>query len=90
MIFLLVLYIVNLSNEFILCFVGKKKKKPVNYSSIVTDLFDGTIQSSVQCLTCHRVRKIKKLRGPFIFIFVFLYLLFVINSLNKVNEIKLI
>lgn len=33
----------------------KKKKKPVNYSSIVTDLFDGTIQSSVQCLTCHRV-----------------------------------
>ncbi|KAL9988519.1 hypothetical protein ACROYT_G002974 [Oculina patagonica] len=33
----------------------KKKKRPVNYSSIVTDLFDGTIQSSVQCLTCHRV-----------------------------------
>ena len=33
-----------------------KKKEPVNYSSIVTDLFDGTIQSSVQCLTCHRVR----------------------------------
>ena len=41
--------------SMVLCFVGKKKKKPVNYSSIVTDLFDGTIQSSVQCLTCHRV-----------------------------------
>lgn len=32
-----------------------KKTGPVNYNSIVTDLFDGTIQSSVQCLTCHRV-----------------------------------
>ena len=39
-------------------FVGEKKKVPVNYSSIVTDLFDGTIQSSVQCLTCHRVTNI--------------------------------
>lgn len=34
---------------------SSKRKTPVNYSSIVTDLFDGTIQSSVQCLTCHRV-----------------------------------
>lgn len=34
---------------------SSKKKEPVIYSSIVTDLFDGTIQSSVQCLTCHRV-----------------------------------
>ncbi|XP_022789147.1 ubiquitin carboxyl-terminal hydrolase 20-like [Stylophora pistillata] len=33
----------------------KRMKVPLNYSSIVTDLFDGTIQSSVQCLTCHRV-----------------------------------
>lgn len=34
---------------------SSKTKRPVNYNSIVTDLFDGTIQSSVQCLTCHRV-----------------------------------
>ena len=42
----------------LLFFLGEKKKVPVNYSSIVTDLFDGTIQSSVQCLTCHRVTNI--------------------------------
>lgn len=47
-------------------FLGEKKKVPVNYSSIVTDLFDGTIQSSVQCLTCHRVTNIIfKTKGMF-------------------------
>ena len=30
-------------------------KKTSNYRSIVTDLFDGRVQSSVQCLTCNRV-----------------------------------
>jgi len=37
---------------------SSKEKRPVKFSSIVTDLFDGTIQSSVQCLTCHRVSSI--------------------------------
>ncbi|XP_015764773.1 PREDICTED: ubiquitin carboxyl-terminal hydrolase 20-like [Acropora digitifera] len=45
----------NLHDVIMLGYFSGKKKEPVIYSSIVTDLFDGTIQSSVQCLTCHRV-----------------------------------
>ncbi|XP_029474738.1 ubiquitin carboxyl-terminal hydrolase 33 isoform X2 [Rhinatrema bivittatum] len=32
-----------------------KKKKQKKYRSIISDIFDGTIVSSVQCLTCDRV-----------------------------------
>ncbi|MEE6494691.1 hypothetical protein FKM82_001846 [Ascaphus truei] len=32
-----------------------KKKKQKKYRSVISDIFDGTIVSSVQCLTCDRV-----------------------------------
>lgn len=32
-------------------------KKNVQYRSVISDIFDGKILSSVQCLTCERVRK---------------------------------
>lgn len=32
-----------------------RKKKPVQYRSIISDIFDGKILSSVQCLTCDTV-----------------------------------
>lgn len=31
------------------------KKQPVDYRSVISDVFDGRILSSVQCLTCERV-----------------------------------
>merc|ERR1719232_1490979 len=31
------------------------KRKPKNYRSVITDVFDGKLVSSVQCLTCDRV-----------------------------------
>ncbi|KAH0615409.1 hypothetical protein JD844_004609 [Phrynosoma platyrhinos] len=33
-----------------------KKKKEVRYRSVISDIFDGSILSLVQCLTCDRVR----------------------------------
>ncbi|KAK6622241.1 hypothetical protein RUM44_002048 [Polyplax serrata] len=33
----------------------KSKKKPVKYKSIISDLFDGKLLSSVQCLTCNKI-----------------------------------
>lgn len=30
-------------------------KKPVKYRSIISDIFDGKLLSSVQCLTCNRI-----------------------------------
>ncbi|EEB18168.1 ubiquitin carboxyl-terminal hydrolase, putative [Pediculus humanus corporis] len=33
----------------------KSKKKPVKYRSIISDLFDGKLLSSVQCLTCNKI-----------------------------------
>ena len=33
----------------------KKKRTPVQYRSVISDVFDGRILSSVQCLTCERV-----------------------------------
>ncbi|XP_006831086.1 PREDICTED: ubiquitin carboxyl-terminal hydrolase 33-like isoform X2 [Chrysochloris asiatica] len=33
----------------------KRKKQPKKYRSVISDIFDGTIISSVQCLTCDRV-----------------------------------
>ena len=32
-----------------------KNKRQKKYRSVVTDIFDGTIVSAVQCLTCDRV-----------------------------------
>ncbi|XP_053103903.1 ubiquitin carboxyl-terminal hydrolase 33 isoform X1 [Hemicordylus capensis] len=34
---------------------SQKKKKHKKYRSVISDIFDGTIISSVQCLTCDRV-----------------------------------
>ncbi|XP_016850360.2 ubiquitin carboxyl-terminal hydrolase 33 isoform X1 [Anolis carolinensis] len=34
---------------------SSKKKKHKQYRSVISDIFDGTIVSSVQCLTCDRV-----------------------------------
>ncbi|XP_048587075.1 ubiquitin carboxyl-terminal hydrolase 20 isoform X2 [Nematostella vectensis] len=42
-------------NRFKRSTTKKDKKKTFNYRSIITDLFDGKVQSSVQCLTCNRV-----------------------------------
>lgn len=39
------------------CFVPLGNKKNVQYRSVISDIFDGKILSSVQCLTCERVRK---------------------------------
>lgn len=33
----------------------KRKKQHKKYRSVISDIFDGTIISSVQCLTCDRV-----------------------------------
>lgn len=33
-----------------------KKKKELRYRSVISDIFDGSILSLVQCLTCDRVR----------------------------------
>lgn len=32
-----------------------KKKKELRYRSVISDIFDGSILSLVQCLTCDRV-----------------------------------
>ncbi|GAB6024605.1 hypothetical protein CHUAL_009750 [Chamberlinius hualienensis] len=37
-----------------------RKKKQVKYRSIISDVFDGKILSSVQCLTCDRVSSTKE------------------------------
>ncbi|CAH1786040.1 unnamed protein product [Owenia fusiformis] len=39
---------------------GPKKRAPVQYRSIISDIFDGKILSSVQCLTCERVSSTKE------------------------------
>lgn len=36
--------------------LSAKKKKQSHYRSVISDIFDGTILSLVQCLTCDRVR----------------------------------
>lgn len=35
----------------------KRKKQHKKYRSVISDIFDGTIISSVQCLTCDRVSR---------------------------------
>lgn len=34
---------------------AKQKRKQLKYKSIISDLFDGKLLSSVQCLTCNKV-----------------------------------
>lgn len=36
--------------------LGTKKKKQSRFRSIISDIFDGSVLSLVQCLTCDRVR----------------------------------
>lgn len=36
-------------------FAPPKSKRQRKYRSVISDVFDGTIVSSVQCLTCDRV-----------------------------------
>ncbi|XP_043941793.1 ubiquitin carboxyl-terminal hydrolase 33 [Protopterus annectens] len=44
-----------LSHKKALPFSHPKRKKQNRYRSVISDIFDGTIMSSVQCLTCDRV-----------------------------------
>lgn len=39
--------------------LGRRKKPPL-YRSIISDVFDGTIVSSVQCLTCNTISSRKE------------------------------
>jgi ubiquitin carboxyl-terminal hydrolase 20/33 len=50
--------------------VSRGKKAPVKHRSIISDVFDGKLLSSVQCLTCDRVNSIL-----FLFYFSHLYIL---------------
>ncbi|XP_019386776.1 PREDICTED: ubiquitin carboxyl-terminal hydrolase 33 isoform X1 [Crocodylus porosus] len=43
------------TTNFVSCVTSPKKKRQKRYRSIISDIFDGTIISSVQCLTCDRV-----------------------------------
>ncbi|XP_078075074.1 ubiquitin carboxyl-terminal hydrolase 33 isoform X2 [Mustelus asterias] len=43
------------SHKKVVSFTPLKKRKQVKYRSVISDVFDGTIVSSVQCLTCDRV-----------------------------------
>ena len=38
---------------FCIYFIGRRKDQ--QYQSVISDIFDGRILSSVQCLTCERV-----------------------------------
>ncbi|XP_053380391.1 ubiquitin carboxyl-terminal hydrolase 20-like [Mercenaria mercenaria] len=40
--------------------VGTSSKKTVQYQSVISDIFDGKLSSSVQCLTCERVSTTKE------------------------------
>jgi len=56
------LYLVVLSAFYFCHFIvstgsSPKRKKRKKYRSVISDIFDGTIISSVQCLTCDRVSK---------------------------------
>ncbi|XP_072366508.1 ubiquitin carboxyl-terminal hydrolase 33 isoform X2 [Scyliorhinus torazame] len=43
------------SHKKVASFTPLKKRKQVKYRSVISDVFDGIIVSSVQCLTCDRV-----------------------------------
>lgn len=47
----------NHGNKMTLC--QKNRKFHVKYNSIISEIFDGKLLSSVQCLTCDRVSKYK-------------------------------
>lgn len=46
--------------DFFFLFISGKKRKAVKFSSIVSDVFDGKILSSVQCLTCNTESQCKE------------------------------
>uniref|UniRef100_A0A674JNJ3 Ubiquitin carboxyl-terminal hydrolase 33 n=1 Tax=Terrapene triunguis TaxID=2587831 RepID=A0A674JNJ3_9SAUR len=46
---------ISMTGSFIPTISSPKKKKHKKYRSVISDIFDGTIISSVQCLTCDRV-----------------------------------
>lgn len=46
---------INHGNKMTLC--QKNRKLHVKYNSIISEIFDGKLLSSVQCLTCNRVSK---------------------------------
>jgi hypothetical protein len=41
--------------------MSRGKKTAIKHRSIISDVFDGKLLSSVQCLTCDRVRNISLL-----------------------------
>lgn len=55
--------------------MSRGKKVPVKHRSIISDVFDGKLLSSVQCLTCDRVRSI-------LFLLLFLYFCHFFNLLK--------
>lgn len=44
--------------------LSAKKKKQCHYRSVISDIFDGSILSLVQCLTCDRVRCTSHVQTP--------------------------
>ncbi|KAK1879182.1 Ubiquitin carboxyl-terminal hydrolase 33, partial [Dissostichus eleginoides] len=46
---------INPSHKKVTTFCPPKSKRQKKYRSVISDVFDGTIVSSVQCLTCDRV-----------------------------------
>ncbi|XP_041698888.1 ubiquitin carboxyl-terminal hydrolase 33 isoform X1 [Coregonus clupeaformis] len=46
---------ISSSHQKITSFSSPKSKRQKKYRSVISDVFDGTIVSSVQCLTCDRV-----------------------------------
>lgn len=42
------------------CGTPGRRRKPPTYRSVISDIFDGTIVSSVQCLTCNTISSRKE------------------------------
>lgn len=49
--------------------LSAKRKKQSQYRSVISDIFDGSILSLVQCLTCDRVRRASTIAGSMIVVY---------------------
>jgi len=57
-------------------FCQKNKKFHVKYNSIISEIFDGKLLSSVQCLTCNRVSFLSIFLPPIIIKYITIVFLF--------------